>query len=286
MGVDGSIPTDLLAGITVPTLVMSGSKSASFMLETAASVNKAIANSTLKSASLMFDTWVGVKDPTANGGTFRVTSTRGAKATFKFSGTGVTWVTRKGTDQGIASVTIDGKVRGSIDLYAGSVQSFSQSYAGLAKGRHTIVVTVTGSKSTQSSGAGVAVDAFVVGPTTIDDTSPGISYEGWRGANSTSASGGTYRVTTTRNATVTLNFTGTGVDWVTATGPADGLAQVTIDGVKQATVDLFTAQVAWQVSKSYAGLAPGPHTIVITALGTKDATSTGSNVIVDALVAH
>ncbi len=82
------------------------------------------------------------------------------------------------------------------------------------------------------------------------------------------------------------SFTGTGVDWITATGPSYGKATVSIDGISKGTVDLYASSVHWQVVKSYAGLASGSHTIVVTVLGTKNASSTGTNVVVDAFVAH
>src|SRR6202043_721068 len=51
-----------------------------------------------------FDSWTGVTDATANGGTYRTSPTKGGNARFTFSGTGITWVTRKGPGAGIASV--------------------------------------------------------------------------------------------------------------------------------------------------------------------------------------
>lgn len=106
------------------------------------------------------------------------------------------------------------------------------------------------------------------------------------GATSTLASGGTYRVSPRKNATITFSFTSTEVDWVTAIGPSDGMASVTIDGVSVGTVDLYAAKAHWQVLESYSGLASGPHTIVITVLGTKDAASKGANVVVDAFIVY
>jgi hypothetical protein len=74
------------------------------------------------------------------------------------------------------------------------------------------------------------------------------------------------------------------VQWITATGPRYGEADVTIDGVDQGVVDLYSASVNWQVAKTYSGLASGTHTIVVKVLGTKDPASTGTNVVVDAFV--
>jgi hypothetical protein len=230
------------------------------------------------------DSWVGVTDASANGGTYRTSAKKSAKVTFKFSGTGINWITRKGPDQGIASVKIDGISKGNVDLYASSAQGFSQSFSGLASKSHTIIITVTGTKNASSTGTGVALDAFVVGTTTTQDSANSITYDSWTGATSSSANGGTYRIDGSKNATSTLTFSGTGVNWITSTGPAYGQASVSIDGVAKGTVDLYASTVHWQVAEAYTGLASGSHTIVITVLGTKNASSKGTKVVVDAFV--
>jgi hypothetical protein len=227
---------------------------------------------------------MGVTDPTSSGGTYRTSPTKGATATFKFSGTGIRWVTRKGPSQGIASVTIDGQTKGNVDLYATTSQGFAQGYSGLTFSKHTIVIKVTGTKDAASGNTNVAVDAFIVGFTTTQDTSPKVTYDGWKGATSASTSGGTYRSDGKANATSSLTFTGTGVTWVTATGPSAGEATVAIDGVNKGTVDLYAPAVHWQVAESYAGLTSGPHTIVVTVLGTKNTASVGTQAVVDAFV--
>jgi hypothetical protein len=173
-----------------------------------------------------------------------------------------------------------------VDLYASSAQPFSQGYTGLAATTHKIVVTVSGAKNAASSGFGVAVDALKAGGVTTQDTSIKVAYDQWRGATSASASGGTIRLDRAKNATATLRFTGTAIDWITATGPADGMASVTVDGVSKGTADLFSSAVHWQGKEAYTGLGAGAHTIVITVLGTHNASATGTNVVVDAFVAH
>ncbi len=85
---------------------------------------------------------------------------------------------------------------------------------------------------------------------------------------------------------MTFPFSGTGIDWVTATGPGYGQAQVTIDGVSKGTVDLYQPSVQWQVLESYSGLSSGSHTIVVKVLGKKNASSTGTGVVVDAFIVH
>jgi hypothetical protein len=236
------------------------------------------------SPSVTFDSWKGNLDPTADGGTYRSSPTKGATATFKFSGAGISWVTRKGPSQGIATVTIDGKSKGNVDLYATTSQSFSESYSGLTSKNHTIVIKVTGTKDASSGNTNVAVDAFIVGLTTTQEFSPKVAFDSWTGGTSASASGGTYRIDGKARATSSVAFTGTGVTWVTATGPAEGKASVTIDGIGKGTIDLYAPTVHWEVAESFTGLASGTHTIVITVLGTKDAGSAGTRVVVDAFV--
>jgi hypothetical protein len=236
------------------------------------------------SPSVSFDTWVGVTDSTANGGTYRASPTKGATAPFKFSGTGITWVTREGPNQGIATVTVDGKNKGNVNLYATTAKSFSKGYSGLTSKSHTIVIRVTGTKAHASTKSNVAVDAFIVGLTTTQETAPAITYDSWTGASSTSASGGTYRTDGKANATSSLTFTGTGITWVTATGPSEVKASESIDGTVVGTVDLYASTVNWQVAESFGGLAAGTHTIVVTVLGIKDKASTGTQVVVDAFI--
>lgn len=234
--------------------------------------------------NVSFDGWHTLVDPTADGGTYQASSSKGATATFKFSGTGITWVTHKGPASGIASVTIDGVKKSNLDLYAASPETFSQGYSGLASKAHTIVITVTGTRNTAASNTYVNFDAFIVGFTTTQDSSSNVTYDAWKGATSTSASGGTYRSDGKAKATSTLTFTGTGVTWVTATSPSAGKATVTIDGVNKGTVDLYTPTVHWQVAESYIGLSFGPHTTVVRVLGTKNTASVGTQVVVDAFV--
>jgi hypothetical protein len=62
------------------------------------------------------------------------------------------------------------------------------------------------------------------------------------------------------------------------------MATVTIDGIVRRTVDLYAPAVHWQVLESYGDLAPGSHTVVVTVLGTKNASSANTRVIVDAFV--
>ncbi len=235
---------------------------------------------------VQFDGWVGFTDPAADGGAYRASKLSKDTVKFVFSGTAVTWLSRSGPDRGMAAVTIDGSSAGTFDLYAPSAGAYSQAFSGLTNAAHAIVVKVLGTKNASSTNTWVPVDGFTVGSTTTQESSPAVKLGTWSGQIDANASGGTYRVSSTPGASSTLTFTGTSIDWVTATGKSYGQAEVTIDGVSQGTVDLYASTAQWQVPESYNGLSPGPHTIVVKVLGTKNPSSKGTAVVVDAFIVH
>jgi photosystem II stability/assembly factor-like uncharacterized protein len=110
--------------------------------------------------------------------------------------------------------------------------------------------------------------------TAVGQPPPTISYHGtWTSTSQPAASTSAFVTTTTAENTAVLNFTGTGVQWLSVKGPRQGSATVTLDGVLQATVDLNTGvgttnqyqQVVWNKQ----GLTCAPHTVTITAMPPK-----------------
>jgi hypothetical protein len=85
-------------------------------------------------------------------------------------------------------------------------------------------------------------------------------------------------------AEVTLSFNGTGVNWIGARGPQTGIARVFVDGDPLGVeVDTYAPQEEIQaVVGTLSGLAPGPHTLRIRVAGTKNPSSTGFVIVVDA----
>lgn len=240
-------------------------------------------------AAVQLNGWRGVTDPAASGGSYRVSKVTNDTVTFKFTGTGVTWVTRKAPDQGKAVVTIDGVAKGTFDLYSATVQaSVAQPFSGLANAAHTMVVKVLGQKNATATAFNVAVDAFVVGASTTQDGATRVQYAKWLGTAATTANGGAYRSAGISTATALLKFTGTGVDLVTAKGPTYGLVNVFIDNMTtpRETIDLYAAAQTWKFTRAYTGLAAGAHTIKIKCTGTKNASSTGTKAVLDAFVVH
>lgn len=120
------------------------------------------------------------------------------------------------------------------------------------------------------------------GVQTFDDASNAVQFNGWKGKDNAAASGGSYRTSNTQNDTVTFDFTGNAVKWVSHKGPDMGKAQITIDGVDKGTVDLYRATDQWLFTKTIKKLTNAKHTLVIRVLGTKNASSAGKKVDVDA----
>jgi len=137
------------------------------------------------------------------------------------------------------------------------------------------------------------VSAFAVGPqfTLPDiDNSFNTSFNGsWSGTNLAGAFGGSVQFSSTTSAAAqpANAFSATSVAFVSTLGPDRGKAQITLDGVIVATVDLYAptlqpAQVVW--SSSALKPAPATHTLKVTVLGTKNAASTGQRVDYDAVL--
>jgi hypothetical protein len=235
--------------------------------------------------AVTYNGWRGVVDLAASGGAYRVSAVKNDSITWTSPSTSaITWLARTGPDMGRVNVTIDGSSKGTVDLYSPSRGSLSKVYSGLSSGSHTVVLKVLGTKATASSGFNVAHDAFVVGNLTTQESAPAVRYTSWRSTSQSAASNGTFRSSSTKNATVSYTFSGRGVDWITAFGRGYGKAAVTIDGISKGTVDLYRSSATWQAVLAYGGLAPGQHTIQIKVLASKNSSATGVEVVVDGFV--
>jgi hypothetical protein len=111
--------------------------------------------------SVQYNSWIGVSEPNASGGTYRYSIKKGAVASLTFTGTSIDWVTALGPAYGQAQVFIDGMSCGTVDLYAPSQQwQVKKSYTVLGAGAHTIRIQVLGTKNVAATGKAVLVDAF------------------------------------------------------------------------------------------------------------------------------
>jgi GH25 family lysozyme M1 (1,4-beta-N-acetylmuramidase) len=209
--------------------------------------------------------WRSVSKNGAYGGSYVVEHGAGATASFDFSGRSITWYTAVGPAAGKATVRIDGNVEGTFDLYATHADlRVGRTFDGLGAGPHTITIRVLGRARASASDTQVVVDAFRAGGKTVSN--PDLRAT-WGSVAHPGASAGRLWSSDLDRASVKLTFSGTAVDWVTARGPDQGRARVSIDGLIVETVDNYAAQPAFGVTRSFEGLAEGVHTLRIVVLG-------------------
>ncbi len=112
-----------------------------------------------------------------------------------------------------------------------------------------------------------------------------ISYLGpWATGDTWAASGGSFASTSQPGAAVVAKFSGTDVSVLAKKCPWYGKVRISVDGGSTQTVDLYDSTQAWkQTVYAKTGLAYGVHTLTIECLGTKNASSLGTAVCLDAL---
>jgi putative flippase GtrA len=87
----------------------------------------------------------------------------GAEVEIAFEGKALTYVYTKAQNRGIASVTVDGVDRGTVDLYSAETKWQSRTrFCCFGAGRHVAVIRLTGRANPQSRGKFIDLDSFTV----------------------------------------------------------------------------------------------------------------------------
>jgi hypothetical protein len=111
-----------------------------------------------------------------------------------------------------------------------------------------------------------------------------VTYGGsWTDYNSAGRINGDEHHTKNTGNYAQLTFVGTQITWIVTKAVNRGNADVYIDGIHQTTIDEYSPGTLYQ-QDAYVktGLASGSHTIKIVCKGTKNASSTGTYIDVDA----
>jgi hypothetical protein len=241
--------------------------------------------------------WYSNSNASNTGGLAALTNTGGARATITFNGTGISWIGVVDGWSGLATVYLDGQMK-VIDTY-GAVTRYQQvvySARGLSAGPHTLAIEVTHERGNNTQGSWVWIDAFEVengsgipgGITAttgrIEENNPALILTGrWYANNNPALSGGSSALAMDAGSRVTINFTGTGINWIAYRDEWSGIARVYIDGEMKTSIDTYLSPAqARAVLYNIGGLAPGTHSLIIEATGTRNASSKGSWVWVDA----
>lgn len=157
------------------------------------------------------------------------------------------------------------------------------------EGGPTPTATFTATTTPTATATATATATGTVTPTTgvIEDTDASILYSGgWLQSNDPTASNGTFHSGRgAKGAPVALryNFTGTSLTVFYIADPHHGKAKVVIDGVSRGKIDQYAATRSNTMSKTFSGLAPGPHTLKIKNAGGKNASALDTVIVLDKL---
>jgi cell wall-associated NlpC family hydrolase/N-acetylmuramoyl-L-alanine amidase len=112
---------------------------------------------------------------------------------------------------------------------------------------------------------------------------PLLTYLGyWSDSVTSAASGGSCRYVSSPGS-ITVSFNGTYLGWITKKSNNYGIASVSLDGGAPVTVDLYSPNTLYQQAVYSTGnITAGAHTLTIEWTGTKNASSSGLYVGVDA----
>ena len=196
---------------------------------------------------------------------------------------------------------------------SGQAQVALFTVAGLSSGSHTLTIEVTGTKNTSAQSSWIWVDAF---ESTSDSTSGGtggggstgggstgggtgttastftrveqnnsaVAYTGtWYGNGMSVHSGGTAVLALDQGSRASFAFNGTAAKWIGYMDPWSGIANVYVDGVLKAQVDMYSSSAqARAVLFTITGLTSGSHTLTIEVSGSKNAAAQSAWIWVDA----
>jgi uncharacterized protein YkwD len=168
---------------------------------------------------------------------------------------------------GIASSTLQRQVNGgsfvTVSLSSATATAVAQALPDGSTYRYRVRAT-----DTQGN-----VSAYVYGPTfkpsRVEQSSTSVTYGGtWSSALSTSASGGSFKYTSTAGAWAGFTFTGVGLGAMVVKSSSGGSADVYVDGTLRTTINEYASATAWrQVVYALNYSSNGTHTIKIVARG-------------------
>ena len=131
--------------------------------------------------------------------------------------------------------------------------------------------------------AGEERTAMLVRPGVYDDFDPALLYRGdWNNdRNFAEPDFHTISYSDAPGAEVEIAFEGKALTYVYTKAANRGIASVTVDGVDQGTVDLYSAATQWQSRTRFCCFGPGRHVAVVRSTGRADPQSKGKFIDLD-----
>jgi hypothetical protein len=225
----------------------------------------------------------------ASGGAYISSKLGGTTATFTFTGTDVKVIGRASAGGGNADVLIDGVRQAGISFYNRTdvYKKLMYSKSGLSNAPHTLTVKVLGTKAAAASATNVDIDAFQVGGTLFQESSPAVTTR-FLATGAATASAGSYdRAVQDRDpsgAEYRFTFRGTGFTWTATKLPSGGSAGVYVNGVYKGTVSQYSKLPAYKAPVySASGLVDGVYNVRLVLTGVVPAGSSGTYVSLDSV---
>jgi hypothetical protein len=233
-----------------------------------------------KSPRIQYLGWKYAARSSNYGGTEHLSQVVGSVAWMKFTGAGVTILTRNNTTHGTLTINIDGVDVGTLNQYSAS-QKYKQkwTYTGLANTSHDLRIT-------HESGALVTLDAVIilkpptstptatrtktptitptpVGSGLYDDNNTRIKYTSWVYKALSGAVSGTSHYSAKVGNTAKLYFQGSGLTITYRTKSTFGNLEVWLDDELVATINQNSPTEIKQVQTTIQGFDPGAHQLTL-----------------------
>jgi hypothetical protein len=241
--------------------------------------------------------WYANDSADHSGTTAALTNAPGARASVTFTGTGIAWIGVTDGWSGLATVYLDGEMK-VVDTYSetAAYQRAIYEARGLSPGPHTLSIEVTHERGPGTDGSWVWIDAFDIENGTglpggipapsgrVEENNPALVFTGrWYSRLNPAYSGGGSVLSMDAGSRLSLSFDGTGIAWVAYRDEWSGIARVYVDGELKTTIDNYLApSQTGVVPYSIGGLGSGTHTLTIEATGTRNSSSQGAWIWVDA----
>ncbi len=163
--------------------------------------------------------------------------------------------------------------------------------ANIDDGTQFVYLRQSDATSTATVNTHLALNADQTTGYTYDDADPALTYTGtWTHAGpSAGFTNGDWDSTesysTQAAASMSVTFTGTGIQWIGPKNTNGGIADVYIDGNQAGTVDTYSSagKQFQQLLFSQTGLSNGSHTLTIDVTGQQNPASSADTVVVDAI---
>jgi hypothetical protein len=228
----------------------------------------------------------------------------GVGVVVNFTGTGISWIGKKGPQYGIASYSIDGEAPKTVDNYSASVvnQNANVTISGLPSESHVLAISLTDQKNAAASGYWQTIDAFAIDGSAMTPSqgtvagygSPDLKFTGtWDGgrvSDGSDLSGGHYWSRQT-NASISWTFVGSLIEVFGRPDYENGYMDVYIDSSSKpvASINGHFGMVDDDPLNSYmlfaTKLPSGTHTIRLVVAGKHDSTARDNYVQIDEFLA-